>query len=192
MAGLLSVLFRGTDLVPSDLLAGSILQRVRQKRESRELKHIRRIQIDDTPRYSTDLSKVFATTPSWMNLKSAHHFLRFALASYGWPMVCYIKCCAGGLQLIKKSTCCPCFRFVFRNVKRDCNFHLQFPSIFRSKSQNIHNDNCCLCHTAGVRYMSRLKNEDILFASFKNQVFEVSFSAVIFKNSIITKYKIQK
>ena len=100
-------------MTPSDLLAGSILQRVRQKRETRELKHIRRIQIDDSPRYSTDLSKVFSASPSWMNLRDAHHYLRFALASYGWPMVCYIKCCSGALQLIKKSTCCPCFRLVF-------------------------------------------------------------------------------
>lgn len=35
-------------------------------------------------------------------------------------------------------------------------------------------DNCCMCHVAGVKFMSRLSDEDVLHASFKNQVFEVS------------------
>lgn len=35
-AGLFSSLFRDSDLVPSDLIAGCILLRVKQKRESRE------------------------------------------------------------------------------------------------------------------------------------------------------------
>lgn len=36
-------------------------------------------------------------------------------------------------------------------------------------------DNCCLCHVAGVKFMSRLNDEDVLHASFKNHVFEVSY-----------------
>lgn len=78
VAALLSALFRGTDLVPSDVIAGCILLRVRQKRETREMRRIRMLN-DDGPRYSTDLSRVFATSPPWMTLKNAHHFLRFAL-----------------------------------------------------------------------------------------------------------------
>lgn len=38
--GLLSALFRGTDLVPSDVMAGLILLRVRQKRETHELRSL--------------------------------------------------------------------------------------------------------------------------------------------------------
>lgn len=78
VAALLSALFRGTDLVPSDVIAGCILLRVRQKRENREMRRIRMLN-DEGPRYSTDFSRVFATSPSWMTLKNAHHFLRFAL-----------------------------------------------------------------------------------------------------------------
>lgn len=62
------------------------------------------------PRYSTDATRIFAATPPWMTLKNAKHFMRFALASYGWPMVCYMNCCTGPYRLIKKSTCCGCFR----------------------------------------------------------------------------------
>ena len=36
--GLLTALFRGTDLIPSDVMAGLILLRVQQKRETHELR----------------------------------------------------------------------------------------------------------------------------------------------------------
>lgn len=49
-AGLLSALFRGTDLVPSDVVAGCILLRVRQKRETHEL---RRLNLIARPKYTT-------------------------------------------------------------------------------------------------------------------------------------------
>lgn len=109
---------------------------------------------DEGPRYSTDISRLFGNSPSWMNIKNAKHFLRFALASYGWPMVCYVKCCSGLFQLFRKSTCCACFR---------------------TKPHIVVDDNCCLCHLAGVRNISRIRNEDILHASFKNHVFELPF-----------------
>lgn len=109
VASLLSTLFRGIDLVPSDFMAGCVLLRIRQKRETREMRRIRMIN-DDGPRYSTDLARVFATTPSWMTLKNAQHYVRFAIASYGWPFVCYMHCCTGPFKLIRKSTCCACFR----------------------------------------------------------------------------------
>ena len=46
VASLLSALFRGTDLVPSDIMAGCILLRVRQKREIREMRRIRMLNDD--------------------------------------------------------------------------------------------------------------------------------------------------
>ncbi|XP_059622372.1 diacylglycerol lipase-beta-like isoform X2 [Phlebotomus argentipes] len=152
-ASLFSALFRGTDLVPSDFMAGCVLLRVRQKRETREMRRIRMLN-DDGPRYSTDLARIFATAPPWMTLKNARHFMRFALASYGWPLVCYMHCCTGPYRLIKKSICCACFR---------------------SKYNVVVDDNCCLCHFAGVKFMSHLRNEDVLYASFRNHVFELPF-----------------
>lgn len=145
-AGVVSDIFRGTDLVPSDIMSGSVLMRVRQKKESRESQRHK-------SSYSQDIQYVFADSPSWMNLKNAQHFLRFAIASYGWPLICYLKCCCP-VQLIKKSTFCPCFR---------------------SNSQFVVSDNCCLCNLAGVKYFAHLKEEDVVYASFKNQVFEVRF-----------------
>lgn len=138
VASLLSALFRGTDLVPSDIMAACILLRVRQKRETREMRRIRMLNDDGKsvslksielynaihceiidylgPRYSSDILRVFATSPPWMTLKNARHFKRFAMASYGWPMVCYMHCCTGPFRLIKKSTCCACFRYVYHRT----------------------------------------------------------------------------
>lgn len=47
-------------------------------------------------------------------------------------------------------------------------------STCRSKARVVVDDNCCLCHVAGVKYMSQLSDDDVLHASFKNNVFEVS------------------
>lgn len=157
VASLLSALFRGTDLVPSDIMAGAILLRVRQKRETREMRRIRMLNPEDGPRYSTDMSRLFATSPSWMTLANARHMLRFALASYGWPMVCYLKCCSGCFRLLKNITCCGCCR----------------------GRTDVVDDNCCLCHFGGVMEISRLRGDDIVHASFKNHVFELPFCILL-------------
>lgn len=157
VASLLSALFRGTDLIPSDIIAGAILMRVRQKRETREMRRIRMLNPDDGPRYSTDMSRLFTTTPAWMTLPNARHMLRFALASYGWPMVCYLKCCSGCFKLIRNISCCGCCR---------------------SRSDVV-DDNCCLCHFGGVMEISRLRPDDIVHASFKNHVFELPYCIML-------------
>lgn len=173
VAALLSDLFRSTDLVPSDILAGCILLRVKQKRETREMRRIQML-ADDEPKYTcgkliqsgcffllsvrnmfvfVDINRVFTLAPRWMNLENARHFLRLSIAAYGWPFVMYRHCVTGICRLLGEITCCACFR---------------------SKTNMIIDDNCCLCHLAGVKYISKIRQEDILFASFRNHVFEVS------------------
>lgn len=51
VAALLSALFRSTDLVPSDILAGCVLLRVKQKRETREMRRIQML-AGDEPKYT--------------------------------------------------------------------------------------------------------------------------------------------
>lgn len=152
-AELFSHLFRGTDLVPTDLLAGSILLRIRQKKEQRELLRVQMLN-DTAPKYSSDLTRIFSTQPQWMTLRNAQHFLRFAVSSYGWPMVCAIAPCRGWFGMLKKVTCCMCFR---------------------KRRTHVVEDNCCQCNVAGARFASRIHNDDVIYASFKNQVFEVPF-----------------
>lgn len=54
VAALLSALFRSTDLVPSDILAGCVLLRVKQKKETREMRRIQMVS-DEGPKYTTGM-----------------------------------------------------------------------------------------------------------------------------------------
>ncbi|XP_039746906.1 diacylglycerol lipase-beta isoform X1 [Pararge aegeria] len=155
VAALLSALFRSTDLVPSDVVAGCVLLRVRQKRETREMRRIQMLN-DEEPIYTTDVNKVFSETPPWMNLDDALHYLRLSIAAYGWPYVLYRHCFTGFCKLAGHLTCCCC----------------------RPKNSIVTDDNCCLCHFAGVKYMSKLSADDIIFASFNNRVFELPFCVI--------------
>ncbi|GJQ76054.1 hypothetical protein Trydic_g18105 [Trypoxylus dichotomus] len=156
VAALLSSLFRSTDLVPSDVLAGCVLLRVKQKKETREMRRIQML-ADDDPKYTTDVNRIFSMAPRWMNLEEARHFLRLSMAAYGWPFVLYRYCATGIFRLLTEVTCCSCFR---------------------SKTTVVTDDNCCLCHLAGVKYISRIKEQNILFASFRNHVFELPFCVI--------------
>ncbi|XP_066139540.1 diacylglycerol lipase-beta-like [Euwallacea fornicatus] len=158
VAGLLSALFRSTDLVPSDVLAGSILLRVKQKRETREMRRIYMLS-DDEPKYSTDVNKVFSIAPRWMNMENARHFLRLSMAAYGWPFVMYLHCGTGLFRILNNVSCCSCFG------------NPQYTMVLE--------DNCCFCHLAGVKHLSKINEEDILFASFRNHVFELPFCVII-------------
>ncbi|XP_049776823.1 diacylglycerol lipase-beta-like [Schistocerca cancellata] len=153
IASLFSALLRNTDLVPSDFMAALVLLRVMQKRETRELRRAQLLS-EQQVKYIMDAKDIMADCPSWMSLESAHHFLQLAIASYGWPFVMYRYPVTGICRLTPKMTCCACFR---------------------QKAVTIREDNCCLCHFAGVRYMSELDTEDILFASFENELFQLPF-----------------
>ncbi|KAH0561596.1 diacylglycerol lipase-beta-like isoform X2 [Cotesia glomerata] len=154
VAGLLSALFRGTDLVPSDVVAGCILLRIRQKRETIEL---RRLKVMDRPEYTIDSRIIFTNTPAWMSLEWAHHYMKLSIASYGWLFVLYQNACTGCCKLIRHMSCCSCLR---------------------RHQPIVLDDNCCLCSLAGVKYLSQLSQDDILFASFRNHLCEIPFCVV--------------
>uniref|UniRef100_A0A8D9AJR1 sn-1-specific diacylglycerol lipase n=1 Tax=Cacopsylla melanoneura TaxID=428564 RepID=A0A8D9AJR1_9HEMI len=153
IATLFNSLFRNTDLVPSDIITGCILLRVRQKRESREQRRLALL-LEQRYKCSSDLNEIFADAPKWMSLHKAKHFLELSMAAYGWPFVMYRYCFSGCFKLARQATCCACVR---------------------TKPTIIKGDNCCLCNLAGVKYMSQLSSNDILYCSFKNHIFELPF-----------------
>ncbi|XP_033330758.1 diacylglycerol lipase-beta [Megalopta genalis] len=155
IAGLLSTLFRGTDLVPSDVLAGCILLRIRRKREIHDL---RRLNLFVSPVTTADASVIFVNTPSWMSLESAYHYIKLSTACYGWLYVLYKHTCTGCFRVLQNLTCCSCFR---------------------RKRTAIIGDNCCYCYLAGLKYLSDLPVDDILYASFKNHLCEIPFCVVV-------------
>ncbi|XP_031774668.1 sn1-specific diacylglycerol lipase beta-like [Apis florea] len=49
---------------------------------------------------------------------------------------------------------------------------------YRRKRIPIKGDNCCYCYLTGVKYLSKLSTDDILFASFKNNLCEIPFFVI--------------
>lgn len=125
----MSSMFRNTDIIPSDFIAGFVLLRVKQKRESREQ---RRLALLAEQRYNCTSSKsdfyhinynylnivifvlvvseCFTGKPNWMCLKKARHYLQLSVAIYGWPFLIYRYCITGLFKMMPKFLCCACFR----------------------------------------------------------------------------------
>ncbi|XP_003701851.1 diacylglycerol lipase-beta isoform X1 [Megachile rotundata] len=150
----LTCLFRGTDLVPSDCLAGIILLRIRQKYETHEL---RRLNMLPAPVYTSDVSAIFHDAPSWMSLDDALHYMKICLAVYGWIFVMYKHCYTGCFRVIANLTCCGCFR----------------------KHTAINGDNCCYCYLGGFKDLSGISADDILFASFRDRICEIPYCVYV-------------
>ncbi|XP_065334856.1 diacylglycerol lipase-beta-like isoform X2 [Cloeon dipterum] len=171
VAGLFSALFRSTNLVPSDVAAAFVLLRVRQKQEvrlQREKLAESRGDQEWTQHFPTHAQGISAPlnldeetriigAPDWMKLSTAKHYLKFSMAAYGWPLVMYLHCFTGLFRLLPYMSCCGCIR---------------------SKTPRVVEDNCCLCNVAGMRTLSGVPSHDILYASFRNRLFEVPFLVV--------------
>lgn len=156
VAGLFSSLFRDTDLVPSDIIAGCVLLRVKQKRESREQRRLELV-AEQRLKYTSDAREVFTNMPKWMDLEKARHFMKMSMACYGCPFILYQYCFTGVFKLLAHLTCCACFR---------------------TKKTLVKDDNCCLCNLAAVKYTTELRDEDILYATFRNRIFELPFCVI--------------
>lgn len=50
----------------------------------------------------------------------------------------------------------------------------------RRKHSVVIDDNCCRCNLSGVKYLSKLSEDDILFASFKNHLCEVTYCTIVY------------
>ncbi|XP_043519402.1 diacylglycerol lipase-beta-like isoform X2 [Frieseomelitta varia] len=159
VAGLLTTLFRGTDLIPSDVMAGLILLRVQQKRETHELRQRNFLPV---PKYTSNAAVIFENTPSWMTLKNASHYMKLSIACYGWLLAMYLHIYTGWFRVLSNMTCCACFR---------------------RKRTLINGDNCCYCYLAGIKSLSNISTDDILYASFKNYLCEIPFCVITDKET---------
>lgn len=92
--------------------------------------------------------------PAWMTPEDALHFLRFAWGCYGWPAYMMSHLCTGLCNLWSDIRCCTCLR---------------------GPSENVTGDNCCECHLATVKHLTKVPPEDLLFSCFENGFCRVPF-----------------
>ncbi|XP_052757543.1 diacylglycerol lipase-beta-like isoform X2 [Galleria mellonella] len=162
-ARLLAALYRSTDLVLSDIFAGCVLLRIRQKR----LTKIADSNENEMEHYSTDVNKVLADIPEWMQIEDAYRYLKLSVAAYGWLYVLYRNLCTWLCLLTPYLQCCG-------GNLRDVD---------------VDGDNCCMCNYAGLKYVSKVDDSDIVYVSFTNKVFEVAFFVIADhegKNIVVT------
>ncbi|XP_046402970.1 diacylglycerol lipase-beta-like [Ischnura elegans] len=167
---LFSSLLRGTRLVPSDVAAGLVLLRIREKRERRQCRcrgedeeDARCVPHASPPpfhHHALPEATKDSSPPPWMKLDSrVARYLRYSQGAYGWPYLMYLHCITGLCKLIPKTTCCVCLR--------------------RSKARKVEDDNCCLCGMAALKVISKTPDEDILYASFQNGYYQAPFVVLL-------------
>ncbi|XP_042236412.1 diacylglycerol lipase-beta-like isoform X2 [Homarus americanus] len=169
VADVFASLFEDSDLVASDLAAALVLLRLKRKHEERQEESFRKTNLHmPICRSSTasigalqdegGLPHQQSPRPEWMKVGSAHHFMKFALASYGWPWFVYGRFCQACCSLWSHLHCCTCCRAAPNYVMQD---------------------NCCLCHTAALRAITGLTEENITYITFHNKIYEVPFFVAI-------------
>lgn len=150
IARILSEFFADTDLVGSDVAAGLTLLHRKQKRDDHERQH--NVQTR-TPSPSTETAAPVAELMEELPL--AAHYMRFAAASYGWPLFVYSHPFSGLCHLCPACSCCCCPR-------QGSGFALiggEPPP----------------CHVRAMRRTTDLQDRDFIFVSYHNRVYEVPF-----------------
>lgn len=178
-----------TDLVPSDILAGMILLRQRQKYQEckwveEELKNTN-ASYHQVTRHKSHKSvrrhqQTVSSYPFDMEdesdvkiLEEVTYFAKYALACYGWPMYCLLNniplCTRPGCRLLARVRCCHCCR--------------ETPSYY----PNIAGDNCCLCNYATQKAYLDINNDNFIYVSYSDEVFQTPFNVIVdnFKESIV-------
>ncbi|XP_053393222.1 diacylglycerol lipase-beta-like isoform X2 [Mercenaria mercenaria] len=228
VAEIMSNFFKGVDLVPTDVACGLILVNREQEREEYRLSSVRvegsqRSQgqssqdgqkqylqrplssANVTPEPSTSTTQGITTPKPWMTIEMMAHYMKFAMASYGWPLYifthlmtgtcqlssqCNYACLPRSLRYSKTSSqlscwdaCFNCFH-VFKKqsltvieTEKELNelcLSLQCCACCMTANE-IRDDNCCRCNTASIRKTTGVHQDDIIYASFHNKIYEVPF-----------------
>ncbi|XP_033734525.1 sn1-specific diacylglycerol lipase beta-like isoform X2 [Pecten maximus] len=93
----------------------------------------------------------------WMNIRNMSHYMKYAMASYGWPLFVFANLSLGLCKLCGECRCCACAR----------------------DSGEVHYDNCCQCHTAAIRRWTDVDDADLLYVSFYNKIYALPFFVAV-------------
>lgn len=135
------------DIVPTDIMAAMVLL----EQEQLKMKHDSCESLaTSSPRYVR-----YAVQPrEWMNIPRARHFMTFACGAYGWPLYVFSRPLAtvALLQVAAKARLMP-----------------------HETPAHVVGDSNLMTNTAVIKMVTGLKNEDIVYVSFENKLFQVPF-----------------
>ncbi|XP_065890024.1 diacylglycerol lipase-beta-like isoform X2 [Dysidea avara] len=96
----------------------------------------------------------FSLPETHLMMKDIKHYLKFALGIYGWPLYLFINPLVGPV--------CLCAHLKCRAINR--------------YAKDFAHDNCCLASTTALELCSHLKDEDVIYVSYENEVCKQPFS----------------
>ncbi|XP_060599676.1 diacylglycerol lipase-beta-like isoform X2 [Ruditapes philippinarum] len=229
IAEIFSNFFQGVDLVPTDVACGLILVHREQEREANTLMSIRieapqrsisqsgmshnEQQYMQRPLSASSSTSALPSTGDpgiptpkpWMTVEMLAHYMKFAMASYGWPLYIFTHLMTGACQLTSQCNyaCLPrSLRYNQKHEDQSCwdacfnCFHVfktQSMTVIETEKElnelclslqccaccmqgsYIQDDNCCRCNTASIRKTTGIHPDDIIYASFHNKIYEVPF-----------------
>uniref|UniRef100_A0A668TKI0 Diacylglycerol lipase-alpha n=1 Tax=Oreochromis aureus TaxID=47969 RepID=A0A668TKI0_OREAU len=168
VASLFAEFFRDLDIVPSDIIAGLVLLRQRQRSKRSAildqanndiLAFLSGMPVTRNTRY-LDLKN-----SAEMNMyKDVCYYMLFALAAYGWPMYLMRKPACG---LCRLASSCPCTSVSGSRL---------------SQSVTVEEDNCCGCNVLAIRRHfldNDLKQVHIVYTSCHDAVYETPFFVAV-------------
>ncbi|XP_016148181.1 sn1-specific diacylglycerol lipase alpha-like [Sinocyclocheilus grahami] len=169
VASLFAEFFRDLDIVPSDIIAGLVLLRQRQR--------AKRAAILDQA--NNDVLAFLSGIPvtrntKYLDLKNSSemamykevcYYMLFAMAAYGWPVYLLRQPACGLCRLV--STC-------------SCNTSVSGSRL--SQSITVEEDNCCGCNVLAIRRQfldQDLKEVQIVYTSCHDAVYETPFFVAV-------------
>ncbi|XP_055038998.2 diacylglycerol lipase-alpha [Misgurnus anguillicaudatus] len=169
VASLFAEFFRDLDIVPSDIIAGLVLLRQRQRAKRSAildqanndvLAFLSGIPVTRNTKY-LDLKN----SAEMAMYKEVCYYMLFAMAAYGWPIYLLINPACGLCKLV--STC-------------SCNTSVSGSRL--SQSVTVEEDNCCGCNVLAMRrqFLDRdLKEVQIVYTSCHDAVYETPFFVAV-------------
>ncbi|KAM3919331.1 diacylglycerol lipase-alpha isoform 1-T1 [Leptodactylus fuscus] len=171
IAYLFAEFFRDLDIVPSDIIAGLVLLRQRQRAK-------RNAVLDEA---NNDILAFLSGMPvtrktKYLDLKNTQemqrykevcYYMLFALAAYGWPMYLIRKPTCGICRLAGACSSCCCL----------CSSRPRF-----APGVTIEEDNCCGCNAIAIKrhFLDENMNMvDIVYTSCHDAVYETPFFVAV-------------
>ncbi|XP_078331862.1 diacylglycerol lipase-alpha-like isoform X4 [Crassostrea virginica] len=162
IAKLFTEFFRDLDVVPSDVIAGFVLLRHYQ---SLRMRHVVSQENNDVYEYlsgtpiTPETAFLQLSQPDVLaEYRRVIHYMRLALAAYGWPAVVMMKTDANCCGILPKLRCCCC-------INKPLSEYVQ--------------DNCCQCNFVALLKLSQLRECDIVYATYHVDIGETPFYVAI-------------
>ncbi|XP_016135920.1 sn1-specific diacylglycerol lipase alpha [Sinocyclocheilus grahami] len=169
VASLFAEFFRDLDIVPSDIIAGLVLLRQRQRAKRSAI-------LDQA---NNDVLAFLSGIPvtrntKYLDLKNSSemsmykevcYYMLFAMAAYGWPV-----------YLLRKPACGLC------RLVGTCSCNTSVSGSRLSQSITVEEDNCCGCNVLAIRrqFLDRdLKEVQIVYTSCHDAVYETPFFVAV-------------